>query len=388
MAQPNEVPRFKGDEEPEEAEKWLEILVESTGSFSDTGIFRLLGMRFPTGSPAQEWFNSLEAGTKASWEAFKQAFHSRWIDTAERIRKQRAWEAFAHHSLSDDTIFSGRDFNYENSCNILRLWAEEHLRLWQKTDSDDEVLVETTKGLLPSFILAYFRAYLQDRQFSNLVELCSEVSSLPSQILLFEHTRRQLASMEKIVSMEKQINVVSEKVDKIMNMISEGGLNISVPSLPGPLNQPSGHLDRSGDPVISSNESIHWEQSSPLTSVASIGDPEATPISEVSTPIAPPILLSNQIEGDQSSLLGPEENIVSGIVVELEPSLQVPREWRKPFRTKSTKELIELARRVMAFATYTRNASGVYYEQFNIFNSAMAVFDRLTESTLRVTGGM
>ncbi|KAG8915182.1 hypothetical protein FRC02_004641 [Tulasnella sp. 418] len=205
MAQPSEVPRFKGDESPEEAEKWLETFVDSTGSFSDTGIFRLLGRRFATGSPARDWFNSLEGSAKASWEAFEQAFISRWIETAERIQKQRAWDAFADHPLSDEAIFGGKDFNYKDSCKILRQWAEEHTRLTQATGLEDEVLVETTKTLLPAFIQAYLHAYHDERHFKNVNDLCSEITSLPSQVILQERKRRQLAPTEKIVSMEKQI---------------------------------------------------------------------------------------------------------------------------------------------------------------------------------------
>ncbi|KAG8941114.1 hypothetical protein FRC03_004847 [Tulasnella sp. 419] len=297
MAQPSEVPRFKGHESPEEAEKWLETFVDSTGGFSDTGIFRLLGRRFATGSPARDWFNSLEGSAKASWEAFEQAFISRWIETAERIHKQRAWDAFADHPLSDEAIFGGKDFNYKDSCKILRQWAEEHTRLTQATGLEDEVLVETTKTLLPAFIQAYLHAYHDERHFKNVNDLCSEITSLPSQVILQEHKRRQLAPTEKIVSMEKQIKLLSEKVDKIVDIMKQGGHSAGDASYSDSVHGASRQLNRSKHPTISSNESIDWEQCSPLTSVVSIGNSVSTPISDVSTPLALPISLSNPDEG-------------------------------------------------------------------------------------------
>ncbi|KAG8919015.1 hypothetical protein FRC02_001988 [Tulasnella sp. 418] len=386
MAQPGEVPNFKGDESPEEADKWLEAFIRSTGSFSDAGIFRLLGRRFPSGTPARDWFGSLDGSAKASWEAFEQAFHSRWIETAERIQKQRAWNAFAHHTLSDDAIFSGKEFIYEDSSSVLHQWVEEHLRLGQATDLDEGILVETTRRILPSFIQAYHHAYLQGRHFASINELCSEVTSLPSQILLLEHTRRQLAPMEKILSMEKQMDIMAEKVNKIMHIVNKIGLSAGGASHSN--NDPSGHLDRSDDPTISSNESIDWEQSSPLTSVVSINDPVSTTLSNISTPIAPALQLSNPNDGDRSQLSATDETNDSVVEVEhpITVTRDIPSEWRKPVQTKSRKELIQIARQAIGFAEPPGNTSTVYSEEFSIFASAVAIFDGITGSQLRVNG--
>ncbi|KAG8950813.1 hypothetical protein FRC03_012728, partial [Tulasnella sp. 419] len=384
MAQPGEVPNFKGDESPEEADQWLEAFIRSTGSFSDAGIFRLLGRRFPSGTLARDWFSSLDGSVKVSWEAFEQAFHSRWIETTERILKQRSWNAFAHHTLSDDAIFSGKEFNYEDSSSVLHQWVEEHLRLGQATDSDNGILVKTTWRLLPCFVQAYLHAYFQGRQFSDINDLCSELSSIPSQLLLLEHTRRQLAPMEKILSMEKQMNIMAEKMDKIMNVVDQIGLSAGGPSHSTNLNDSSGHLSRSNDSAISSNESIDWEQCSPLTSVVSISDPASTALSEVSTPIAPILQLANP---NEDQLVVPDGLNNPDTAGELATSLtfHVSNKWRKPDNVKSRNELIGIAREEK-FAARKGNTSNVYDQQLYIFSSAVAIFDGLTGSKLRLQG--
>ncbi|KAG8913238.1 hypothetical protein FRC02_005576, partial [Tulasnella sp. 418] len=91
---------------------------------------------------------------------------------------------------------------------------------------------------------------------------------------------------------------------------------------------------------------------------------------------------------DQPSLLSFEAINDSGTTLEPANTVNyyVPKEWRKPVVTKSKEELIQIARQAIEFAARHRNASYPKMDELNIFNSAVAIFDRLTGSTLRVNG--
>ncbi|KAG8952996.1 hypothetical protein FRC03_011959, partial [Tulasnella sp. 419] len=346
MSQPGEVSKFTGQESAEEAERWLETFVNSTGSFSDSGIFRLLGRKLPAGSVARQWFDLLEENVKTSWGVFEREFCSRWIFTAGRLQKQAAWEAFTRHLLSDNAIFSGKEFDDVYTSGIISEWVEEHLRLGKETGAEDSDLLGTTKHLLPSFIQAYFQVYIHT-DFQHFGQLCASIISIPSQIFRLEFTRRQLSPEDRILGVERRIEVISEKMDKLMNFVGRGGIGVDASGEVDSLKEASGY-ERSETRNISSNESISWEHCSPVTTVASILDPSSTTLSELSTPIAQSGLLPSHDEDQYNPLLSDEINALATAVrdpnVSDNSEFLVPSQWRKTTSSKSRAELVEIAR--------------------------------------------
>ncbi|KAG8939293.1 hypothetical protein FRC03_006398, partial [Tulasnella sp. 419] len=279
MLQPNEIPKFTGTESPEEAERWLETFVDSTGSFSDTGIFRLLAMRFSVGSVAREWFNSLEDTTKVSWMSFEDEFRKKWITTPGHLEEQATWDSFSHHILSSDAIFNEGSLDEDFAYSVISAWVDEHLLLGGATGSKDQLLIETTMRLLPSFLVAYFQVYVEDFK-KTFVELCVQLKSIPFQILRLEFTRRQLSSAEGITLLRREIEAISEKVDKLMNVMSQGCVGCHDGSRRS--SHPS-ELSRGEEANTSSNDNIPWEPCSPLTSVI-VTTESSSAFSELSTP--------------------------------------------------------------------------------------------------------
>ncbi|KAG8921716.1 hypothetical protein FRC02_012401 [Tulasnella sp. 418] len=78
MLQPDEIPQFRGDETPQEAERWLKNVIIATGSFSDSGTLRFIGSQIEDNSPAMRWYEDDEI-SKTSWTRFQRQFRDRWV---------------------------------------------------------------------------------------------------------------------------------------------------------------------------------------------------------------------------------------------------------------------------------------------------------------------
>ncbi|KAG8939808.1 hypothetical protein FRC03_006010 [Tulasnella sp. 419] len=277
MLQANDIPPFSGEESCEVAEKWLEIFVSSTGSFSSSGIFRLIYRKFPLGSSAREWFDSLDGSATDSWKIFESKFCDKWVTKHD----QKAWNDFIHHFLEDDSIF-GDGADCEASIGVIRVWVEEHRRLGRVTGCENQMLIQATMKILPPFIQAYIQAFISIRHHS-FDNLCDDIKGVTPQVLEFERTRRSIDIVDRVSVMERRIKEISEKVEQVFKVVCQSGHT----------SQPFGFNTTKSQSVTAdslSAESIDWEQCSSLTSINSEGQPGESP-----SVLATPTLKTNSL---------------------------------------------------------------------------------------------
>ncbi|KAG8923098.1 hypothetical protein FRC02_011347 [Tulasnella sp. 418] len=291
MPTPEEIPPFHEDLSPNEASNWLKTLVATTGSFSDSGIFRLLSTKFEDGTAARKWFDQLEADVKQAWPAFEREFRTRWISIPlQEAEKESAWDKFCNHKLTYDMLFVGDRLDFDVCAAMIEVWVDEHLALAEATQRGQADLRETTFTLLPPFIQAFLGAEYDYDRYSPTVfsDLCQQIADLTPKSLKFvwlyhhKYTKKTL---------EVDIKGVVEKVDNLVNILSHqlsgGGLS-SVPD--------SGAKANSGGNGSVSNS---WEPCSPLTSVISIDEhSENTESQEVATPTAEQLPLPDVVHGE------------------------------------------------------------------------------------------
>ncbi|KAG8924063.1 hypothetical protein FRC02_010675 [Tulasnella sp. 418] len=343
MSHPSEIPRFTGEENPEEAEKWLGILISSTGSFTESGIFRLLRNKFPVGSISRTWFNGLQATATTSWNDFELEFYDQWIATKE----QKEWEAFTHHILSEDHVL-GKSTAVEIAHESIRLWVHDHLQLGKSIGREDRVLIDATNKLLPPFIKAYLQAFVKSKP-QSFETLCNEIKGVTQQILEYEEIRRSLSATEWSSVVERHVQQISEKVDKFIKANDDHR----------PTKSASSPRDQSNVDNSSSAESLNWGMSSPLTSVLSEG--VAPTILGLSTPVV------------QSARLSHPEDEPNALY-------RIPQEWRKPMCLKRRDEIVIIAQRAIDFIENFRKPFTVKHCQKWNFLSAIAIRDTLIDS--------
>ncbi|KAG8943387.1 hypothetical protein FRC03_002527 [Tulasnella sp. 419] len=296
MAQTDSIPRFRGEEGAEEAGRWLENFIASTGSFSDSGIFRFIQTRFPVGSPSRVWFDKLDEAATTSWKVFESRFRDRWVANHE----SEEWKRFKQHHLTEDMIFKDGS-NHQTAQEIISVWADDHLVWGKSLDSANQVLTDTTKRLLPPFIQAYLEAFIGVGS-QRFEDLCQAIKSIPLQVINLELLRRRISSDNWRSNMEKRIVEISAKVDRLITNTGRGSIHAgSVPCLSSYVDaesRPNSHTNPYNDP---STTSLPWEACSALTSVPS--ETGASHISTTpSTPTAELISLSSALDGTRSCL--------------------------------------------------------------------------------------
>ncbi|KAG8933140.1 hypothetical protein FRC02_012364 [Tulasnella sp. 418] len=291
MSHPDDVPPFRGDLSPEDAKSWFETLIKATGSFSDSGIFRLLTTKFVEGSPASDWFRNLEDDAKTSWTIFEPQFRAKWI-AAPLVKAQEdlKWAEFCNHRLAYEKVFASDFPDPGASRDIVIAWVNIHFDLGQMTKREDSELIEKTESLLPAFIQAYLQVYFTP-QFKGFKNFCNAVQKIPVDTYQYEWLRYQKSSKDTH-SLEKRVGEISEKVvGSILATLSESRTAAGAPS-------PSKVKNVQNINDSDNNQSSAWEPSSPLTSVISGEDMTDTSFSELSTPLAGPSpLLPEAVEG-------------------------------------------------------------------------------------------
>ncbi|KAG8953903.1 hypothetical protein FRC03_011624 [Tulasnella sp. 419] len=296
MPTPEEIPPFKSNFSPDEASHWLKTLVAATGSFSDSGIFRLLSTKFEDDAPATKWYDELEDTIKQSWPAFKREFHITWISTPRRIKvaeNEDAWNKFCDHKLTYDTIFIHDYPNFDHCRGVVHTWVEEHLRLGEEIKSGDVDLVRKTLTLLPTFIQASLETKYdyEKRLPADLRELCGQLQEMGPKLYKLEWLRRQKSLKE---TLEDEIRDIARKVDSIMNILDRQQLGRGVSSVVEP--HPTTRSE--------ANETVAWEPCSPLTSVISVDElSNVNRSQELDTPTAEQCPLPDAVEG--SSFVAP-----------------------------------------------------------------------------------
>ncbi|KAG8924061.1 hypothetical protein FRC02_010673 [Tulasnella sp. 418] len=362
MAQADDVPRFRGEESAEEAERWLEIFIANTGSFSDSGILRLVQRKFPVGSPSRMWFDSLDEAVTTSWKVFEPRFCDRWVASHEL----EEWKRFKQHQLTEDMIFK-EDSNHEITQQVISVWADDHLVWGKSVDFADQVLIDATKRLLPPFIQAYLEAFIGvDSQ--RFEDLCQALKSIPLQVINLERIRRHISSEDWRANMEKRIVDISAKVDRlIMNTCQQNSRHVHhVSSSLDRETIPESHLHSDN---TSPTDKFRWEPCSPLTSIPRN---EPSDISEeISTPTPEQINLSPSPTGVEQIPLSESDSLY-----------RIPIEWRKPFCSKSRDELIKITQQAIDFSlNYGQNLT-VKVCQRRIFRSTISIRDRLIQGNL------
>ncbi|KAG8950702.1 hypothetical protein FRC03_012782 [Tulasnella sp. 419] len=353
MSHPDDVPPFRGDLSPEDTKSWFETLIKATGSFSDSGIFRLLSTKFVEGSPASEWFDNLEDGAKTSWAIFQRQFRTKWI-AAPLVKAQEdiKWAEFSDHRLAYERVFASEFPDPAASRDLVIAWANLHSRLGPMTNRKDSELIEKTESLLPAFIQAYLQVYLT-LHYKDFKGLCSAIQDIPVEIYRFEWLRYQKSSKDTHL-LEIRVGELSDKVDSILSAISD--LRIGADAASRSQAKKSGNAE---DLKNDEPESVAWEPSSPLTSVVS-EDMTETGMAELFTPLAEPRALPAVGEDSDS-----EEDVI----------LPVSRNWRKPISSLGTKDRVAIAEKAIDFILMFETA--VSSNQASIVNSAISIFDRL-----------
>ncbi|KAG8924059.1 hypothetical protein FRC02_010671 [Tulasnella sp. 418] len=354
MSQPNDIPRFTGEESTEEAERWFSMLIASTGGFGEWGIFRLIQNKFPVGSTARAWFDGLDETATTSWKVFEPKFYHQWIATKEQQKR----EAFMHHNLSEDMIFE-KDTSAEVGRERIRQWVDHHQQLAESMGQENRFLFNATKQLIPPFIKAYLQAFVKSEPQSFEI-LCNEIKGITVQILEYEHLRRGSSVMNGSLVSARDLRQMAEKVDRFINTVGQGDSK-----------------DQYGLGCTSS-ESINWESCSSLTSIYS---GTATSIgSQSSTPMVKPIALPDTLAGsreniDLAALNGntpPHDNFSS--------LYAIPVEWRKPTCLKTRNELIVIAQDAISFIENYGESIMVQKCQRRSFKSAIAIRERMIRS--------
>ncbi|KAG8946509.1 hypothetical protein FRC03_001358 [Tulasnella sp. 419] len=381
MASIENIPRFRGDG-TEDADGWLRNLLAATGHFNDSGILRFLSAQLENGSPAREWYDNLEEDQRSLWSSFERAFRSRWTTAPQAFPSppppDSAWEAFKKHSLSYEHLIESRVLAAAESTSggdtnqIVSHWIEEHLAMGRSTDRDDNVLMQTTKALVPGFIRAHLEV-MDHPQPSSFEELCTVISVISPGAITFERARRREASEEWRERMERQIQDISNKVETLLSLtLSAGG---------GPSAITVGNGMTQGGYPPDPAASINWEPSSPLTSIMSLSQEQ---ISEAVTPVMR--LESLPTEPDEISTQEPVAE------TEVPESLRVPLSWRKPVVTLRKEEIVTFAHRLvnrMALfpikrSKYDELAQGpiLLPQQCEAFASGIAICDNVAKSTI------
>ncbi|KAG8914649.1 hypothetical protein FRC02_004892 [Tulasnella sp. 418] len=350
MSQPNDIPQFTGKESPEEAEKWLSLLISSTGSFTESGIFRLIRNKFSVGSISRKWFNGLDATVIASWNDFELEFHNQWIASND----QQEWEAFTHHFLSEDLIFEGNT-TIEVADERIHMWADSHQKLGDCTGREDRLLIDTTRQLLPPFIQAYLQVFVRGEP-----------------------------NMNRSSVVEGKIMQIAEKVDKLFRAMGQESSEIDhIPdSAVGPQPASGSHNLMRFDSTLS--KSIDWESCSTFTPVYSRTG--TATISESSTPVAHSVALLDDSEGphqpsesgNTSDLTALDNNLL--LRSSVSSLYLIPSEWRKPACLKTRDELLIIAQRAIDFIENYEASITVKTCQRRSLKCAIAIWERLNGS--------
>ncbi|KAG8942943.1 hypothetical protein FRC03_002792 [Tulasnella sp. 419] len=388
MSQPNEIPRFTGEENPEEAEKWLSILISSTGSFTESGIFRLMQSKFPVGSIAQAWFDGLEDTATTSWKVFRPKFYDRWIATSQ----QQEWEAFRHHVLSEETIFE-KNIAVQLAHERIGSWVDDHLQLGIATGHGDSVLIDATKQLLPPSIRAYLQAFVKPEP-KRFEALCNEIKGVTEQILEYELTRRSLSATEWSCVIETLVLGISEKVDRLIKTNGDGAtMTVAAPSWSSSTKPVVSQTSWTDNDNTSCTESVNWEPSSPLTSVLS--DMVPPTVSGLCTPTAQPVepsCIPKRQHVSESTLEGASDpqaataTLITSNINAFSHLYRIPREWRKPICLKTRDELIVIAQRAIDFVENYGEKINVKVCQRRSFRGAVAIRDQYIDSCRYAAG--
>ncbi|KAG8944546.1 hypothetical protein FRC03_002048 [Tulasnella sp. 419] len=365
MAQTDDIPRFKGEESTEEAEKWLEIFVANTGNFNDSGIFRLIRRKFPSGCSSRHWFEGLDEAARTSWDVFEAKFCDRWVARNE----SEGWQRFKQHLINEDMIFQDGT-SPETAQQVISLWADDHLVVGRSLDCTDEALVTETKRILPPFIRAYLEAFVGVAP-QNFEDLCRAIKDIPHQVISFEHLRRRISSDDWRLNMERRMGEILEKVDRLIMNTGQNHMHSGhVPHASSSLEQESrltSHLDSDN---MSSTEILSWEPSSPLTSVLSRNDMSRIS-SGPSTPTAEPLTLTHSLQdftGVEITLLPHDD-----------PAYRIPSTWRKPACVKTRDEMILITQQAIDFIMNYGQNFNVKVCQRRTFKSAISIRDRLIQ---------
>ncbi|KAG8937949.1 hypothetical protein FRC03_007738, partial [Tulasnella sp. 419] len=382
----SDIPRFHGDESPEDAQKWLEQLVAHTGNFSNSGMFRLLVSKFPVGSPARKWYDELDNSVKSSWVDFEHKFTDRWIaESLRRAEAEVAWKEFGSHSLKDEDIFTPEITTTEEAIHNLCAWVLEHRLLGGASRRDDATLITTTNRLLPYFIRAYLIVYYdqEGRSYDGFDGYCAAISSIPQQEVDAERIRRQLASRDLISAMQKKLDEISEKVDGLMKKANQGRYkNLAIPTL-------AERRPQSSFPDTS-NGSIAWEPCSPLTSVAPNTEASSTTTSSPNTPVRMSLTLVSDSEDfnheyGEPSITNDENSASDNLVEELGDGYShvIPKIWRKPTTSMTKTQRISITKKAIDFIL--KFDQKVQSSQAYSLESAFAIYHKLigSQETLR-----
>ncbi|KAG8911825.1 hypothetical protein FRC02_006398 [Tulasnella sp. 418] len=286
MIQLDEVPPFKGDESPEEAERWLKTLIIATGSFSNSGILRFLHTRLKENSPAMDWYDGLDEDSKTSWIRFRPLFRQRWIQSSAHHDE---WHAFCNHILTCADLFQGgRDSDLATLSDRVTIWANDHLELGKAVNRTDSALIEASRRLVPDFVDAYLQVYTQTSSTTTFYDYCDAIKSIPQTVLQMEQIRFRQSSNNWQTAMEKKITDISSKIDQLLSLRDE------IASISAKLSNHS-----MGNPALamqgSSSTGVAWEACSPFTSMMSLENNSDQDATGAATPVAPqPSLESTQ----------------------------------------------------------------------------------------------
>ncbi|KAG8911821.1 hypothetical protein FRC02_006399, partial [Tulasnella sp. 418] len=380
MASIENIPCFRGDG-TEDAYGWLRNLLAATGHFNDSGILRFLSAQLENGSPAREWYDNLYEDQRSLWSSFERAFRSRWITAPQAFSSppDGAWEAFKKHSLSYEQLIESRfpaaaeSTSTGDTTQIVSHWIEEHLSMGRSTDRDDNVLMQTTKALVPGFIRAHLEV-MDHPQPSSFEELCTVITVISPGAITFERARRREASEEWRERMERQIQDISNKVETLLSLTS------SASGGPRAITVENGTTQGGYPPDPA--ESINWEPSSPLTSVMSLSQEQ---LSEVATPVMRNESLPNPPQPEEVS------NQQTDLTTEIPESLRVPLGWRQPGVTLTKGDIVAVTYRLAGRITLSLierskcdeliRGSLLSVQQSEAFASALAICDHVAKST-------
>ncbi|KAG8939201.1 hypothetical protein FRC03_006481 [Tulasnella sp. 419] len=371
MLQVEDIQPFRGDETPEDSEKWLTNLVASTATFSESLIFRFLLPRLLGAPPVSEWFEGLGDSPKSSWSAFQEEFRTKWI-TDSRIRKEEdAWNEFTKHVLTEDMLFGAHLPDPEMIRNSISTWLQDHLRLGSATKRPDSELIQATYSLLPVFLSAHIQMFYDGGplcfdSFDALKEVSDEVLNL-------QRVCHQINLRKRSKLMETTIKELSEKVDKLMDALDAGRAQSHLVS--SHQSMPLSEVDQTP------SENVNWEPCSPLTSVLSVLAPSSN-TSEHSTPIPQLLPLSEASDRSMTVQVGlsgsdiaesRDDGTDEGIELQL---FRIPDIWRKPAASISKDEKITIIQRAINFALAFKPSLAP--NQASSLESAFAIYDRLS----------
>ncbi|KAG8953581.1 hypothetical protein FRC03_011716 [Tulasnella sp. 419] len=224
-----EILQFSGRESPEDAAVWLNRLIASTGSFSDSGVLRFLGSRLEADSPARRWFDALDAGIKVSWPLFERKFLERWItNPRSQPSELDVRDLFRAHTLPQELLTGDLLSDPASYQAKLFVWAEDHLHMGKRTGYRDPDLIQATERLLPGFIQAHLHTYGDPN--SSFDACCRRLKTIPEETLEFERIRLERSSGDWRSAMESKIDQISNMVQRLITFMGADKMYEGLPS--------------------------------------------------------------------------------------------------------------------------------------------------------------